>query len=113
MYLIAQDYYTQTTPDLRKVLEIMIRHFIPEFIFAADKKLPSFARAFVTQKDNLKIVQLLNYVPDLRGLNLMVEDALPLGGINVNVKVDEEIEKVYFAPTKEEIPFPHSRPRNG
>ena len=81
------------------------------FIFAADKKLPSFARAFVTQKDNLKIVQLLNYVPDLRGLNLMVEDALPLGGINVNVKVHEEIEKVYFAPTKEEIPFTVSNNR--
>ena len=108
---LAQAYYTQTTPDLRKVLEIMIRHFIPEFIFAADKKLPSFARAFVSEKDNLRIVNLLNYVPDLRGLNLMIEDALPLGGINVNVKVDLEVEKVYFAPTKEEIPFTVSNNR--
>ena len=103
---LAQAYYQQTTPDLRKVLEIMIRHFVKDFIFTADRRLPTFARAFVTEKEDSRIVHLLNYQPDMRGLNLMVEDALPLDGIQCSLRLDgRKVEKLYLAPDKKEIPF--------
>ena len=103
---LAQAYYQQTTPDLRKVLEVMLRHFVAEFLFTADRKLPTFARAFVSEKENCRIVHLINYQPDLRGLNLMVEDALPLGGVNAGLKMDgKKVKSLYLAPNRQEIPF--------
>ena len=103
---LACAYYKQTTPDLRKVLEIMIRHFMPEFLLSADRRLPSFGRAFVTEKEDCRIVHLFNYEPDMRGLNFMVEDALPLGGTQVSLRLDgRKVKKLYLAPGKEEILF--------
>ena len=103
---LAQAYYQQTTPDLRKVLEVMIRHFMPDFLFSADRKLPTFARAFVSEKADCRIVHLLNYQPDLRGLNLMIEDSLPLGGVKGSLRLDgKKVRNVYLAPEKTAVPY--------
>ena len=79
---------------------------MPDFLFSADRRLPTFARAFVTEKENCRIVHLLNYQPDLRGLNLMIEDALPLDGVRGSLRLDgRKVKNVYLAPEKETVPY--------
>ena len=103
---LAQAYYTQAAPDLRKVMALMIRHFVPESLISADKYLPTFARVFVSEKTDCRIVHLLNYLPELRGMSLMVEDVLPLTGVGVSLRLDgKKIRKLYLAPEKKEIPY--------
>ena len=103
---LAQAYYTQASPDLRKVLELMIRHFLPQSLISADWHLPTFARAFVTEKEDCRIVHLLNYQPELRGMSLVVEDVLPLTGVGVSLRLDgRKIRKLSLAPEEKEIPY--------
>lgn len=103
---LGTSYYNQTSPDLRKVLEIMLRRFLPQPLTSADKKLPSFARVFVTDKTDCRIVHLLNYLPDLRGKSLMVEDSLPLTGVKVSCRLDgKKAKNVFLAPEKTAIDY--------
>ena len=109
---LCQGYYNQTSPDLRKVLELMLKRFLPEPLLRADRRFPTFARAFVTQKASCRITHLLNYQPDLRGKNFMIEDALPIGGAEISLRLDGRTpEKVFLAPGKTEIPFSVSNGR--
>jgi hypothetical protein len=103
---LAQAYYTQAAPDLRKVMALLLRHFIPETLVSADKHLPTFARVFVTEKDDSRIIHLLNYLPELRGMSLMVEDVLPLAGVGVSLRLDgKKLSRLYLAPEKKDIPY--------
>ena len=109
---LCQGYYNQTSPDLRKVLEIMLRRFLPEPLLRADRRFPTFARAFVTEKETCLIVHLLDYQPDLRGKNFMIEDALPITGTKISLRLDGRTPKnVFLAPDRTEIPFTVSNDR--
>ncbi len=103
---LCGSYYEHASPDLRKVLEIMLNHVLPEPLLKTGKSLPSFARAFVTRKGTQRIVHLLNYVPELRGKTLLVEEAIPARNVEVSLRLDgASVKKVYLAPDREELPF--------
>ena len=51
-------------------------------------------------------MHLLNYVPELRGKNLVVEETIPARNVEVSLRLDgAPVKKVYLAPTREELPF--------
>lgn len=103
---LGESYYNQTSPDLRKVLEVMLRRFLPEPLTVADEKLPTFARVFVSDKADCRIVHLLNYLPELRGKSLMVEDPLVITGVKVSCRMDgRQVKNVFLAPNKSAIDF--------
>ena len=109
---LCEGYYNQASPELRKVLEIMLGHFLPEPLLRADSRFPTFARAFVTEKETCRIVHLLDYQPDLRGKNFMIEDALPITGAKISLRLDGKIpQNVFLAPDRTEIPFTVSNGR--
>ena len=103
---LCGSYYEHASPDLRKVLEIMLDHVLPEPLLKTGKSLPSFARAFVTRKGPQRIVHLLNYVPELRGKTLLVEEAVSARNVEVSLRLDgASVKKVYLAPNREELAF--------
>ena len=103
---LCGSYYEHASPDLRKVLEIMLNHVLPEPLLKIGKTLPSFARAFVTQKGPQRIVHLLNYVPELRGKTLLVEEEIPARNVEVSLRLDgASVKNVYLAPGREGLPF--------
>ena len=105
-FALFESYSTSTTPDLRKLVEIMLRHLEVDPLVRNLKHLPSTARAFVSQKSDMQILHLFNYVPELRGASLMVEDALPLGGIQIRMKTGgRKVKKLYLAPEQTVIDF--------
>ena len=102
---LCESYYRHASPDLRKVLEIMLRHVLPGPLLKTGN-LPSFARAFVTQNGKRRIVHLLNYVPELRGKTLLAEDEIPARNVRVSLRLDgTDVKKVYLAPDRTELPF--------
>ena len=105
-YPLCESYYEHASPDLRKVLEIMLRHVFGTPLLKTGKNLPSFARAFVTQKGKQRIVHLLNYVPELRGKTLLIEEEIPAKEVEVSLRLDgAAVKKVYLAPDRTELPF--------
>ena len=103
---LCGSYYEHASPDLRKVLEIMLDHVLPERLLKTGRALPSFARAFVSRKGSQRIVHLLNYLPELRGKTLMVEEELTALQIPVSVRLDgDKVKRVYLAPDRRELPF--------
>ena len=103
---LCGSYYEHASPDLRKVLEIMLDHVLPEPLLKTGKALPSFSRAFVSRKGSQRIVHLLNYLPELRGKTLMVEEELTSLQIPVSVRLDGgQVKRVYLAPDRRELPF--------
>ena len=103
---LFEAYYQQASVDLRTVLAIMLEHLLPKPLLVTDASLSSFARAFVTGKADQRIVHLLNYLPELRGKTLIVEEELPLAQVKLKLRLDgRTVSKVYIAPGKQQIPF--------
>ena len=103
---LCGSYYEHASPDLRKVLEIMLDHVLPGPLLKTGRALPSFARAFVSRKGSQRIVHLLNYLPELRGKTLMVEEELTTLKIPVSLRLDGgQVKRVYLAPDRRELPF--------
>lgn len=103
---LFEAYYQQASVDLRTVLAIMQEHLLPKPLLVTDASLSSFARAFVTGKADQRIVHLLNYLPELRGKTLIVEEELPLAQVKLKLRLDgRTVSKVYIAPDKQQIPF--------
>ncbi len=103
---IFEGYYNHGSVDLRNVLAFMLEHLLPSPLLKTDTSLPSFARSFVTETENRRMVHLLNYLPELRGKTLVVEEELPLANVKIGLRLDgATVEKVYLAPERRELPF--------
>ncbi|MFA6930919.1 MAG: alpha-amylase family protein [Lentisphaeria bacterium] len=103
---IFEGYYKLASVDLRHVLAIMLEHLLPKPLLITDASLPSFARAFITANTRQRIVHLLNYLPELRGKTLIVEEELPLSRVNLKLRLDGmPVRRLYIAPDQQAIPF--------
>lgn len=70
------------------------------------KNLPTFARLFLTEQPNRRMVHLLSYIPENRGNTPMIEEGIELYNIEIMIRNDEKkYKKVYVAPEKTELPF--------
>ena len=83
----------------------MIRHFLPNSKFKSST-LPTYSRAFVQYKDNMELLHVMCYMPELRGTSVALEERGTLINTELSLRVDEApFKKVYLAPTGEELPF--------
>ncbi|MBO7146221.1 MAG: beta-galactosidase trimerization domain-containing protein [Lentisphaeria bacterium] len=99
-------YFKAASVELRSLFKMMIDHLLAEPMLLTGEKFPSFARAFVSEQPSRKMVHLLNYIPELRGEMLIVEEALEAYNIPVKLRLDgQKVKKVYSCPDREEIDF--------
>ena len=104
-HAIFTGYYKNAAKHLRGLFADVLKKFLPVPMLHTEN-MPSFARAFVTEQTNRKIVHLLSYVPELRGDTQIVEESIKLADVKISLRKDKEkISKVYLAPEKQELPF--------
>jgi hypothetical protein len=84
----------------------LLKVFLEKPLVAISRQLPSFARVFVTDSPCGRMVHLLNYVPELRGEMMIVEEGLNASDVEITLRLDGRIpRKVYLAPEGKELPF--------
>ena len=68
--------------------------------------LPSYSRAFVQYKDNLELLHVMVYTPELRGKAVALEERGTLVNTELSLRIDgTPFRRVYLAPSKQELPF--------
>lgn len=90
----------------RTLLANCLRLVLPEPTLQVSN-FPSFGRVTVTARDGIRLVHLLNYVPELRGATMqMIEEPVAFDNVQVALRADgRETRKVYLAPQGEPVPF--------
>ena len=102
---ICKGYFERAPYQSRLLLENMIRRFLPDSKFKSST-LPTYSRAFVQYKDNMELLHVMCYMPELRGTSVALEERGTLINTELSLRVDEApFKKVYLAPTGEELPF--------
>ena len=104
---VFQSYFKAASPEIRTLIRNIIETICPGMMLKIHRGLPSFGRAFVSAKDNSRIIHLLNYVPELRGNMLIVEEEAYAKDVEVSLKLDPgfEADRVYLAPNKTPLEF--------
>ena len=104
-HAIFTGYYKNAPRHLREIFANVLKSFLPNPVLRTEN-MPSFARAFVTEQTERKIVHLLSYVPELRGETQIVEEPIALTNVKIALRNDEQkISKVYIAPQKQDLSF--------
>jgi len=105
-YPLFKAYHTLASPDLRRVLTVMLADFLPLPLLKTDSSLPSFARVFLTRDCGQTMIHLLNYVPELRGNTLIVEEEVGARNVKLSLRLDGiKPKNIYRAPDRQGIPF--------
>jgi len=104
---VFQSYFKAASPEIRTLIRNIVEAICPDMMLKIHRGLPSSGRAFVSAKDKLRIIHLLNYVPELRGNMLIVEEEACAKDIEFSLKVDPgfEVARVYLAPGKTALDF--------
>ena len=103
---VFEAYYKTASSDLRTAVANLLKVFLEKPLVAISRQLPSFARVFVTDSPCGRMVHLLNYVPELRGEMLIVEEGLNASDVEITLRLDGRIpRKVYLAPEGKQLPF--------
>lgn len=103
---LFEGYYQAATPDLRHVFRLMLEHLLARPLLKTDSSLPSFARAIVSENRDARMVHLFNYLPELRGKMLIVEDSFITPQVRVGLRTDgRTVSQVYMAPDQVSVPF--------
>jgi Hypothetical glycosyl hydrolase 6 len=78
-------YARHSMPLHRELVLSMLRRLLPEPLLSVDG--PKSLQATLTQQEDRRIVHLLHYIPERRGLALdVVEDRLPVHDVNVTLR---------------------------
>lgn len=102
---LVKGYFERAPYQSRVLLGNLVKYFMPNLKFISTT-MPSYSRAFVQYKDNMELLHLMCYTPELRGNALALEERGTLVNTDIAFRVDSApIKKVYLAPTREEIPF--------
>ncbi len=96
-------YYKQASVELRNVLATLLAELLPQPLLKVE--LPSFARAFVTAQTDRTMLHLLNYVPELRGKTLMVEEPIDACNVKVSLRTGHAPSKVRLTPHGPDLEF--------
>lgn len=99
-------YYKAASVELRYILGAMLKHLLAEPLVEVTSGLASFSRVFVSEQPNRNMVHLLNYIPELRGEMLIVEEALEANNINIRLRLDgKKVKSVSLAPCGTALDF--------
>ena len=103
---VFEAYYKTASSDLRTAVKNLLDYALKRPLVTVNKALPSFGRVFVSDSACGRMVHLLNYVPELRGEMLIVEEGLTAAGVEIKLRLDGRIpKKVTLAPAGTELPF--------
>jgi len=90
---------------LRQLFSNVLNAFHPEPVVKTEN-LPAFARVFVTEQPNRRMVHLLSYLPEMRGRTPMIEEGIDLLDVKIRLRDENKsINRVYAAPDKNDLPF--------
>lgn len=99
-YRIFTGYADKASVELKTVFSNVLDSYLPDPLFKSDD-LPSFARVFVTEKPERRMVHLISYVPEMRGQTQMIEEPIKLSNFKISLRVDgKKPKEVYSAPEK-------------
>ena len=99
-------YFKAASVELRYVFKAMIDHLLSAPLLKLGKGLPSSIRSAVAEQEGKCNIHLLNYLPELRGEMLIVEEALTAHNANVKLRLDEKnVKRVVLAPAGTELDF--------
>lgn len=99
-------YFTAASVELRLVFKAMLDALLPEPLLKLEKGLPSFVRSAVTVQPGRYNIHLLNYLPELRGNMLIVEEALTACNAEIKLRIDgKKVNRVILAPEEKELSF--------
>lgn len=103
---VFDDYATKGSLSVKETVVYAINRLLPNKTLMTD--LPAQGIVTLTKQHHERryINHLLYASPVRRGNNIeVIEDIIPLYGIEVNVRIPERATRVYLAPQIEEIPF--------
>lgn len=102
---IFSGYFDKASVELRRLFSNVLNAFFPEPLVKS-KNSPTFARVFVTEQPNRRMVHLLSYIPEMRGNTPIIEEGIELHEIEIMIRNDDRTyTKVYTAPHKIELSF--------
>jgi len=103
---IFAGYNRQASVELRQIFASVLEKLLPCPLLKTEN-MPSFARVFVTEQPDRKIVHILAYVPELRGESTqMIEDPISIMNAKIALRQDGVLPiKVYLAPEGKELLF--------
>lgn len=102
---IFSGYYDKASVELRRLFSNVLNELHP-YPLIKGKNLPSYARLFVTEQKNRKIVHLLSYLPEMRGRTPMIEEGIELNDIRIMIRHENKFPStVYLAPDKNVLSF--------
>jgi len=106
-FRVFSTYDQSASVDLKHVVSNLLQKILPEPLIRVDgNTLPSFARVFITEKAESRMVHFLNYVPELRGKMLIVEEEIEAHNVAVEVRLDgRNVKAVIIQPAEEKLPF--------
>jgi len=97
---IFEGYFKRAPYQTRVLLGNIIEKFLPRPKFRSST-LPSYARVFVQTRDNMELLHILSYIPELRGEAVTVEERIALTDMELSLRMDdEELKAVYLAPDR-------------
>jgi len=102
---IFNSYYEYAYVIYRQLIGNCIDKFLSKPLIKT-KNIPSFARVTITRKDNLTLIHILSYVPELRGKQQIIEDPLILNDTEIAFRLDDmQFNDVYAVPSREKISY--------
>ena len=103
---IFAGYYEHAVLAYKRLLGNCMARLLPEPLLQVEN-MPSFGQATLTARDNLRLVHLLTYVPELRGRKIQViEEPVTVSGVSVALRLDErEVSCAYLAPGRQPLPL--------
>lgn len=104
-YPVFSAYFNAAPPYLKQMVSNILKQLLPAPLLRT-ANMPSFTRATVTAQKNRRMVHILSYVPERRGKIDVIEEAVRINNVSIELRADgRKIKKVYLAPDKEELDF--------
>jgi len=101
---IFASYYKYGYGVYRKLVRNCINLLLPNRLVMADA--PITSEILLTNKDNLKLLHIVNYQPARVGRHPeYMENYYPIKGMSVKVKAEKEPKRIYSAINRKEIPY--------
>ena len=106
---VFEDYATIGELHMKELVLAAIDRLLPESERRATAKLPDRGIVTATAQEGRDIVHLLFAYTTVRGKKTeVIEDAVPLYGVEASLRTDRKPAKVYLAPQGEEIGFDYA-----
>lgn len=103
---IFAGYYAYAVPAHKTLFKNLLTRLLPDPLIKVTG-MPSFGQVTTAySKQGDRLVHLLCYCPETRGMAQVIEEPICLRNVEVQLKKDEKtITRAYLAPSRESIPF--------